>query len=185
MPQMCDDMTKTEETHKIQRKQHKPIGKWGRAVWCALSVAAVVLWGRLIFGFSAQTATTSSGLSERVCYVIADEINRIRQEGLSETQLQERAEKIQYPIRKCAHMTEYAIFALLLFNMLCTFGVKGKRRFAFALLLVFLYAATDEFHQLYVPGRSGQFTDVLIDTAGGLVMLLLLAAVCRIRARRA
>jgi VanZ family protein len=182
---MYDDMTRIEETHKIHRKKQKHIGKWGRAVWCALSVLAVVLWGRLIFGFSAQKATTSSGLSERVCYVIADEINRFRQEALSETQLQEFVEKLQHPVRKCAHMTEYAVFALLLFNMLCAFGAKGKKRFAVALILVFLYASTDEFHQLYVPGRSGQFTDVLIDTAGGLVMLLLIAAVCRIRARRA
>jgi VanZ family protein len=184
MPQMCDDMTKTEETHKIHRKQQKRNGTWGRAVWCALSILAVVLWGRLIFGFSAQKATTSSGLSERVCYAIADEINHFRQEALTEKEVQELTDKLQLPVRKCAHMTEYGVLALLLFNMLCAFGAKGKRRFALALMLVFLYASTDEIHQLYVPGRSGQFTDVLIDTAGGLVMLLLIAAVCRIRARR-
>jgi VanZ family protein len=153
-------------------------------VWCALSVLAVVFWGRLIFGFSAQQATTSSGVSARVCYAIADEINHFRNEALTETQLQELTDKMQHPVRKLAHMTEYGVFALLLFNMLCAFGAKGKRRFALALFLVFLYAATDEIHQLYVLGRSGQFTDVLIDTAGGIVMLLLLAAVCRIRARR-
>jgi VanZ family protein len=82
-------------------------------------------------------------------------------------------------------MTEYAVFALLLFNLLCSLGVTGRKRFGIALLLVFCYAATDEFHQLFVDGRSGQFTDVLIDTAGGLIMLLLVAVVRRIWKRRA
>jgi VanZ family protein len=149
-------------------------------VWRILSIAAVIFWGWLIFGFSAQDSTESSGLSERVSYAIAGEISQLRQEELTETEMQILVESIEHPIRKSAHMTEYAIFALLLFNMLCAFGLKGRRRFPIALLLVFCYAATDEFHQLYVPGRSGQFTDVLIDTAGGLVMLLLVVAVRKI-----
>ena len=35
-----------------------------------------------------------------------------------------------------------------------------------------LYAVTDEFHQLFVPGRSGQFSDVVLDSAGALAGLL-------------
>jgi VanZ family protein len=151
-------------------------------VWCIVSVAAVIFWGRLIFGFSAQNSDESSNLSERVCYVIADEISQFRQEAFTEAERETLVERLEHPIRKCAHMTEYGIFALLLFNLLCAFGMKGRKRFAFAPLLVFCYAATDEIHQLYVPGRSGQFKDVLIDTAGGLIMLLIAAAVSSRRA---
>ena len=38
---------------------------------------------------------------------------------------------------------------------------------------VFLYACTDEFHQLFVPGRSGNFRDVIIDTSGGVLSAIL------------
>jgi VanZ family protein len=51
-------------------------------------------------------------------------------------------------------------------------GSTGK--FAFhALLFVFLYASSDEFHQSFVPGRGPAFSDVLIDTAGGLTGIIL------------
>ena len=63
-----------------------------------------------------------------------------------------RLEAIHHFLSKCAHFTEYAILALL--------------------LLVFLYAASDEFHQSCVPGRTALFSDVLIDTAGGAAGLL-------------
>ena len=38
-----------------------------------------------------------------------------------------------------------------------------------------VYAATDEFHQLFIPGRSGQVSDVLLDSAGALAGVLILA----------
>jgi VanZ family protein len=169
----------------MEYNQKQTNRKWLRILWCVLSFAAVIVWGRVIFGFSAQDSTESGSLSERVCTAIVDEITQIRQEEISETEKLNLIEQLDHPIRKAAHMTEYAVFALLLFNLLCSLGVKGRKRFAIALLLVFCYAATDEFHQLFVEGRSGQFTDVLIDTAGGLIMLLVVAAVCKIWRRRA
>ena len=47
-----------------------------------------------------------------------------------------------------------------------------------------LYAAADEFHQLFVPGRSGQVSDVMLDSAGALAGLLILALVRKIIVRR-
>jgi VanZ family protein len=171
----------------VKKRDRTPVQRNNRGLrllWCVLSLAAVVLWGRLIFGFSAQNAAESSSLSERVSYAIADELTQFRQEKLTETERQSLAEKIEHPVRKGAHMAEYAVFALLLFNLLCALGLKGKKRFPVTLLLVFLYACTDEWHQLYVPGRSGRFTDVLIDTLGGFLMLLGVAAVMGFLSRK-
>ena len=85
-------------------------------------------------------------------------------------------------IRKCAHLTEYAVLALLFWRMLRKPVKKDSRPWswrhaAIAVLLVALYAATDEFHQNFVPSRDASVRDVLIDTAGGAGGMLLLWAI--------
>ena len=80
-------------------------------------------------------------------------------------------------VRKCAHLTEYAILAVLIWRAFskrlgmepCPWRWKHAGQ---ALLLVVLYAATDEFHQLFVPTREGSILDVLIDTTGAAFGLL-------------
>ena len=67
-------------------------------------------------------------------------------------------------VRKAAHMAEYAVLFLLYRRAL---NLSNARRPGFiALILCIAYAATDEFHQLFVDGRGGTPVDVLIDTAG-------------------
>ena len=77
--------------------------------------------------------------------------------------------RLSYPIRKCGHITEYAILGFLVYVMFYAYGFEGRRRFLLAVLLAVFYAASDEFHQVFVPGRSGRFTDVLIDSIGILI----------------
>lgn len=69
-----------------------------------------------------------------------------------------------YPLRKIAHMLEYGVLALLVRR-------AGKSR-AQAFVFSVLYAASDEWHQSFVPGRAGAAGDVLIDGAGALTALL-------------
>ena len=78
------------------------------------------------------------------------------------------ASVLTFIVRKTAHFTEYAILGVLFyFFYRQTLPQKnGLRLFVLAILSSFLYACTDEIHQLFVPGRSGQFTDVLVDTLG-------------------
>ena len=64
------------------------------------------------------------------------------------------------------------ILYILSYNLL-RFYVKNNMIYIYALIIVFGYASTDEFHQLFVVGRSGQFKDVLIDTSGGTFGILL------------
>jgi VanZ family protein len=84
-------------------------------------------------------------------------------------------------VRKCAHLTEYAVFALLLWRVLRK-PVKNDprpwiwREARLALLIVALYAASDEFHQSFVPTRTALVSDVFVDTAGGVASLLALWA---------
>ncbi len=73
-------------------------------------------------------------------------------------------------VKKGSHFLAYGFFALLAW-----WAVRDwKRPFLPAFTLTLLYAISDEFHQTLVPTRHGQPTDVLIDIAGGLTMLLIL-----------
>ena len=72
-------------------------------------------------------------------------------------------------VRKTAHFTEYAILGSLFFlNLKSWQRSKNSTSMNILLSLIFsfLYACTDELHQIFVPGRSAQFRDVLIDTLG-------------------
>jgi VanZ family protein len=78
-------------------------------------------------------------------------------------------------VRKAAHFTEYAILAVFAARAFTTSSHERLRRrfFYFALMLVALYAFSDEFHQTFVSTRTGSFYDILIDITGGLAALLL------------
>lgn len=79
-------------------------------------------------------------------------------------------------LKKGAHFVAYAIFAGLAFRV----TGRWQRPFLWAFLLTAVYAAGDEFHQSFVPGRNPSIIDVFIDVAGGIAMLGLLA----LRSRR-
>ena len=73
-------------------------------------------------------------------------------------------------VRKFGHFGEYFIFSLLLMNALRgdEVGWSMRRRAVWTLVVVLAYAASDEFHQSFVAGRSATVKDVLIDFTGGL-----------------
>jgi VanZ family protein len=128
----------------------------------------VALWMALIFGMS-----TGLGASHRTSRIIGPILRWFNPQVSDET-----IRGIQLGIRKTAHVTEYAILALLCLRALRQTR-SGERRpwntrtAIIALTITVLYAATDEWHQSFVPGREGAVRDVLIDAAGGSAGLLL------------
>ena len=91
-------------------------------------------------------------------------------------------------VRKCAHVAEYAVLALLLWRVLRKPATPETPAWQWwqaglVLALVALYAATDEFHQALVPSRQGSAWDVLLDTAGGALGLFGLWVIGRWRKR--
>lgn len=130
-----------------------------------------VCWMAAIFMFSAQPADESQKLSDGVSCRLVSVIDNVAHKNWNDEKKEELAQIMDYPVRKAAHMSEYALLTLLTFGAVCT--KKGKRRYIIPISITFLYACTDEFHQLFVNGRAGRFTDVLIDTSGGVIMLLI------------
>lgn len=124
-----------------------------------------VCWMAVIFSFSARTAT----LSTQDSTTVGMWIGKILVPGFSEWDKQKQeefADKIDHPVRKAAHASEYAVLGLLLTGGLADGTKKRLYRIGAPWLVGSIYAVSDELHQMFVPGRSCQATDVMIDSFG-------------------
>ncbi len=79
---------------------------------------------------------------------------------------------LNFLIRKTAHVTEYFILFMLLYYAFKKSKLKKEK--LKAAVITILYACTDEFHQLFVPGREGKITDVFVDSIGVVIGLIII-----------
>ena len=119
-----------------------------------------ILWMIFIFVMSQTPGNDSSKQSNFIVDIIIH-ILPITRDTLS------------FIVRKCAHMTEYAILAFLIYKTIVHI-VHIEKSLVKSFIFTFLYACTDEFHQLFIAGRAGQFRDVCIDSTGALFMILII-----------
>jgi len=126
----------------------------------------VILWMALIFYMSHQPATKSSELSSGITVIISDIIQKVV------TDIKLNQDSLSHIIRKSAHFLEYMVLGVLVVNSLLDTDKPKPRLIFLAILMCILYAISDEIHQIFVPGRSGQVSDVLIDSLGGLAGVL-------------
>ena len=124
-------------------------------------VLAVML---IIFGFSAQVAEDSSEISEGFIATIYRIYLKITGVPCSTGEFEASVQAMQNVVRKLAHFTLYSILGFLFSNAYMRTGFV--KFFPLAVLSSALYAVTDEFHQLFVDGRSGELRDILIDSCG-------------------
>lgn len=163
------------------------IGRNQAGRWSSLAGVLALVWMCVIFAFSAQTKEESSVVSEGFSYRIVNTTGIFFHLHLDEEQIHEIAQAIEGVVRKCAHMTEFAILAVLLYVWMSRWEIARRRRGCYAAVMTMLYACTDEFHQLFVAGRSGRITDVLIDSAGaaiGMALFLLAEHIVGVLGRR-
>jgi VanZ family protein len=136
----------------------------------------LILWIAVIFG-----ASTSLGAPGNTSHFFRPLLH-----WLFPSITEEQFDQIHYAVRKTAHCVEYAILGVLAWRAVHADPAFGsfsvRRQFWFALLVCMLYAATDEFHQSFVPTRQPAVQDVLLDTCGSGIGLL---AIWGLRRRRA
>lgn len=126
-------------------------------------------------------------VSESLSYRMVSSTGHFFHWNLDEEQMREIADTIEYFVRKAAHMTEFAVLSILIFIWLGLWEIALLRRGMTAFLATAFYGASDEFHQLFVPGRAGRIGDVLIDGLGalaGVVVIILFGGLVRILRRR-
>ena len=132
----------------------------------------------VIFGFSSQDGETSGGLSRNITNKILQFSNKYN--ALEQEEKEQIAGKTEKIIRKVAHFSIYTVVGLLLMGLLSTYKIKENWRMILSILLGMIYAASDEIHQSFIPGRSPKITDVCIDTLGVILGILLILLAIKI-----
>jgi len=125
-------------------------------------------WMFLIFSFSAQTGETSSALSSNVTNHFI-KIIKPDYPSLSRTEQENYYNNVHLFVRKTAHFTEYAILAVFCFLFLSTFQNGKNYKIKLTILFCLIFACLDEWHQSFISERTPQVLDVLIDTSGTII----------------
>ena len=132
----------------------------------------------MIFSFSSQTGIDSGNLSHEISYKIVSAADQLLEKNLDEYEKQGYTDKIELPVRKLAHMTEYCILAICISFPLYVYGVRGILLLLFAGIFCVGFACTDEFHQSFVAGRGPSKKDVMIDSIGAFFGILSVQIFC-------
>ena len=124
-------------------------------------IILIMIWMITIFIFSSQKGTESGDTSRKFTIIIIQIITGKTLELNSPF-----VEGVQLFIRKFAHFTIYAIGGFLIMNYADSTDKTMKQKMLYSIGFGGTYAITDELHQFFVPGRSGNIIDVGIDTLG-------------------
>lgn len=131
-----------------------------------ISFIALILWMIVIFSFSSADANKSTSTSDKVITTMIEIKDKITNNETPNNEKEIIVKNSSFYIRKIAHITEYLILGFLMFNLLKQYSVTN---IYYAIGLSILYSCTDEFHQLFISGRSGSIRDILIDSIGILI----------------
>ncbi len=154
-------------------------------------IVIIALWMGVIFAFSNMGAEDSDGQSMGLSQILVDtgaELLHnigILKEMPPREDLDSIIEAINPIVRKCAHASEYFVLTFLCMLALRdkdTWNIEIKKACLIALGICFIYSLTDEFHQLFIPGRSGELKDCINDTLGGCVAIIIFVAMSTVKA---
>ena len=129
-----------------------------------------LLWMAIIFMLSHQSASISSGQSG----VFVEQLRHIAPSV--DQQL------LTFLVRKGAHIFTYFVLGILTFNALWRVDLSKFKFNSPAILSIIvcaLYAASDEFHQLFVSGRSGEIRDIIINSCAATVGVFIISIFCK------
>lgn len=143
-----------------------------------LSFVPALLLMYMIFTFSSQTGTSSGNLSYKISYNIVTIGAKVMNKDISERGVDYYIERIHTPVRKLAHMTEYFCLAVAIAFPFYVYGLRGFPLLLVAGLICVAFAATDEFHQSFVPGRGPSVKDVMIDSVGAFFGIVAVQIIC-------
>lgn len=143
-----------------------------KRIYVTVSWVLVLVCMAVIFCLSAQNGEESSDLSGSFVMAILEWLGITVNEGI---------------LRTCAHCLEFMGLAVLIFNATYATWETGLTP-VMAFVGTVLYAVTDEIHQIFVPGRAFQVSDIFVDSTGALLgviaSFIILKIILTIKERR-
>lgn len=133
-----------------------------------ISLILAILWMAFIFYMSNQPSTVSSAQSSGFIEytsnlpLIGNIISKLVDINIA-----------TIVVRKSAHMFSYFLLCILIFISIYNQNQNGKC-LLISFIISVIYACTDEFHQLFIPGRSGEIKDIIIDSMGALISIIII-----------
>ena len=143
----------------------KQYSKLKIAIWIL-----TILWMAVIFYFSNQPAEISKEESGKVLA----KMNLISEDEIA-VEGDNRISVLQRVIRKTAHVSVYFILGILITLSVINTMFSNLGSYLVSYILGTLYGISDEFHQMFIPGRGPGIRDVLLDSAGVLIGILVVA----------
>ena len=137
-----------------------------RRIFCVGLAVAVLA---AIFLFSNQVNQASQQFSGSIAGWVGERLHLLTWDDVMEKTA--RFEEVNLILRKLGHACGYLLLSIAVMTALSQFPLQLKRRLVLAALICVLYACCDEFHQLFVDGRTGQMIDVLWDSCGMVIGL--------------
>lgn len=153
----------------------------------AIFLTLVLLWMGIIFKLSSANGEKSTDTSRSSLEMIITLFNK----SIDKQKLAEIVIKYDVVLRKFTHFSGYLVGGVLLYFMYFYLNklVNNKVKYIklYSVVTGSIYAMTDELHQHFVPGRSGEIKDVLLDTSGvitGIIIVWLVISVIQKRKLR-
>lgn len=133
-----------------------------------------------IFLFSSDSAEESRKKSNTIIYRVGELVVGRKLTNIEKGQA---VEKFVFIVRKGAHFSIYLVLGFIVISLLKEYGVVNRKLIFYSIIFCILYAISDEVHQYFVPGRSCEVRDILIDTSGSAVGIWLYLFTKKIRRR--
>lgn len=136
------------------------MSKNNKKIYKIFSIIFIIIWCTVVFLLSAEPSTKSSNTSGRFVNIVLKILF-----GTTNVELGV-LDSITFVIRKLAHFTLYALGGFLIYNLFMCYNISNKKRIIYSYVMGTFLAALDETHQFFVPGRSAELRDVIIDSVG-------------------
>ena len=131
-----------------------------------IHIVLLVIWMLIIFILSHDQGYQSSSKSDPIAKYIVNIISNVTGHDYTGSELNNILDKTIKVVRKSGHIIEYLILGVLSLLVCKDYFILDKKHLIYTILLCYLYSISDEIHQVFVNGRSGEFKDTLIDLVG-------------------
>ncbi len=145
-----------------------------------LNIVLIIIWLFVIFSFSAQDSKKSRNTSDQVIIKTAE---AIKKEELTEKEKNILIDKYLVVVRKSAHFVLYFILGILMYILMNRIYGNTPAAIIYTIIFCFIYACSDEIHQLFINGRTARFFDVCVDTCGATLSTIILFTVNKVKNR--